>query len=187
MKIWKRNAVIATVLLFICAGVYLNWSYNNRQKTPDLTDTLNAEQVMGEATLQLEDAAEPVSLDTSAGPTDDYFAQMRLSRQSSRDSAVELLEETIAYDEGTTVGDTASQTLNRIVGAALSEAQIESLIIAKGFTDCVTYMADDTVSVAVSAPAEGLSTADVALISDVVTSQTDYDLSQVRVIEVKAQ
>ena len=45
MKIWKRNAVIATVLLFICAGVYLNWSYNNRQKTPDLTDTLNAEQV----------------------------------------------------------------------------------------------------------------------------------------------
>ena len=183
MKIWKRNAVIATVLLFICAGVYLNWSYNNRQKTPDLTDTLNAEQVMGEATLQLEDTAEPVSLDTSAGSTDDYFAQMRLSRQSSRDSAVELLEETIAYDEGTTVGDTASQTLNRI----LSEAQIESLIIAKGFTDCVTYMADDTVSVAVSAPAEGLSTADVALISDVVTSQTDYDLSQVRVIEVKAQ
>ena len=48
-------------------------------------------------------------------------------------------------------------------------------------------MPDDTVSVAVSAPAEGLSTADVALISDVVTSQTDYDLSQVRVIEVKAQ
>ena len=127
MKIWKRNAVIATVLLFICAGVYLNWSYNNRQKTPDLTDTLNAEQVMGEATLQMEDAAEPVSLDTSSGSTDDYFAQMRLSRQSSRDSAVELLEETIAYDEGTTVGDTASQTLNRIVGAALSEAQIESL------------------------------------------------------------
>ena len=185
MKIWKRNAVIATVLLFICAGVYLNWSYNNRQKTPELTDTLNAEQVMGEATLQMEDAAEPVSLD--AGSTDDYFAQMRLSRQSSRDSAVELLEETIAYDEGTTVGDTASQTLNRIVGAALSEAQIESLIVAKGFADCVTYMADGTVSVAVAAPAEGLSTADVALISDVVTSQTDYDLSQVRVIEVKAQ
>ena len=185
MKIWKRNAVIATVLLFICAGVYLNWSYNNRQKTPDLTDTLNAEQVMGETSLQLDDAAEPVSLEETS--TDDYFAQVRLSRQSSRDSAVELLEQTIAYDEGTAVGDTASQTLNRIVGTALSEAQIESLIIAKGFSACVTYMADDTVSVAVSAPAEGLSTADVALISDVVTSQTDYDLSQVRVIEVKAQ
>ena len=185
MKIWKRNAVIATVLLFICAGVYLNWSYNRKNAATDLTDTLNAEQVMGETTLQLSEA-EPVSLDTS-GSTDDYFAQVRLSRQASRDNAVELLEQTIAYDEGTAVGDTASQTLNRIVGTALSEAQIESLIIAKGFSDCVTYMADDTVSVAVSAPAEGLSTADVALISDVVTSQTDYDLSQLRVIEVKAQ
>ena len=71
MKIWKRNAVIATVLLFICAGVYLNWSYNNRQKTPDLTDTLNAEQVMGETSLQLNDAAEPVSLEETS--TDDYL------------------------------------------------------------------------------------------------------------------
>ena len=185
MKIWKRNAVIATVLLFICAGVYLNWSYNNRQKTPDLTDTLNAEQVMGEATLQLEDAAEPVSLDTSAGSTDDYFAQMRLSRQSSRDSAVELLEETIAYDEGTEVGEAACQTLNNIVGTALSEAQIESLVIAKGYDDCVTYINDGVVCVAVSAPAEGLSDADAALISDIVTSQTDYMLSQVRIIEVE--
>lgn len=185
MKIWKRNAVLATVLLFICAGVYLNWSYNNRQKTPDLTDTLNAEQVMGETTLQLEDAAEPVSLDVGNTSAEDYFAQVRLSRQASRDSAVNLLEETIAYDEGTAVGDTASQTLNRIVGTALSEAQIESLIIAKGFSDCVTYIADDTISVAVSAPAEGLSTADVALISDVVTSQADAQLSQIRVIEVK--
>ncbi len=185
MKIWKRNAVLATVLLFICAGVYLNWSYNQKQKPQDLTDTLNAEQVMGESTLQLEDAAEPVSLDDADASAADYFAQVRLSRQTSRDSAVELLEETIAYDEGTAVGDTASQTLNRIVGTALSEAQIESLIIAKGFSDCVTYIADDTISVAVSAPAEGLSTADVALISDVVTSQTDADLSQIRVIEVK--
>ena len=47
------------------------------------------------------------------------------------------------------------------------------------------YITDDTVSVAVAAPAEGLSEADAALISDVVCSQTDYPLSQVRIIEVK--
>ena len=85
MKIWKRNAVIATVLLFICAGVYLNWSYNNRQKTPDLTDTLNAEQVMGETSLQLNDAAEPVSLEETS--TDDYFAQVRLSPRATARSS----------------------------------------------------------------------------------------------------
>ena len=26
-KLWKRNAIVAVVLLFICVGVYLNWSY----------------------------------------------------------------------------------------------------------------------------------------------------------------
>lgn len=184
MKAWKRNAVIATVLVFICAGVYLNWSYNQKEKTPELTQTLSADQVMGETTMVIADASEEAEPAANMDAAD-YFAQVRLSRQESRDSAVELLEETIAYDEGTEVGEAACQTLNNIVGTALSEAQIESLVIAKGYDDCVTYINDGVVCVAVSAPAEGLSDADAALISDIVTSQTDYMLSQVRIIEVK--
>lgn len=182
MKLWKRNAVIATVLLFICAGVYLNWSYNQKNEPVDLTETLSAEQVMGEASLQIEPAQEV----SAAEQAQDYFAQLRLNRQSSRESAVELLEQTIAYDDESELSTGATQTLNDIVTTALSEAQIESLIIAKGFSDCVTYMADDVVSVAVSCSDAGLSNADVALISDVVTAQTGCSLSQVRVIEVKA-
>ena len=191
MKIWKRNAIIASVLLLVCAGVYLNWANTQKSQAQDLTQTLSAEQVMGEDTLvlsdgasALQDAAVEVSADDgqTAG---DYFAQVRLSRQESRDSAVELLEQTIAYDEGTQVGDTASQTLNEIVNTALSEAEIESLVIAKGYDDCVTYINDGVVCVAVSAPADGLTDVDAALISDIVTSQTAYNLSQVRIIEVK--
>ena len=26
-ELWKRNAVVATVLVFVCAAVYLNWRY----------------------------------------------------------------------------------------------------------------------------------------------------------------
>lgn len=185
MKIWKRNAVVATVLLFICAGIYLNWSYN-REQTPELTETLSAEQlpedsaaVMGTEQTQMMDSAQ-----SAAGA--EYFAQVRLSRQQSRDSAVELLEQTIAYDGESELGTSATQTLNTLVSTALHEAQIESLVIAKGYEDCVTYISDDTVCVAVSAPAEGLDEADVALISDVVTAQTACDLSQVRIVEVKS-
>ena len=163
MKIWKRNAIIASVLLLVCAGAYLNWSRAQKSDATDLTETLSAEQVMGEDTLVVNDGdgvqAEAVA--ASGG------------------------EQTIAYDEGTEVGETACQTLNTIVGTALSEAQIESLVIAKGYDDCVTYINDGVVCVAVSAPADGLSDADAALISDIVTSQTDYSLSQVRIIEVK--
>lgn len=190
MKIWKRNAIIASVLLLVCAGVYLNWSGRQAQTAQDLTQLLPAEQVMGSETLIVQDAqddtgAVPVSADSSSTSAADYFAQVRLSRQQTRDSAVELLEQTIAYDEGTEVGDTASETLGDIVGTALREAEIESLVIAKGYDDCVTYINDGVVCVAVSAPAEGLTDADAACISDIVTSQTDYTLPQVRIIEVK--
>ena len=190
MKIWKRNAIIASVLLLVCAGVYLNWSGRQPEQAQDLTETLSAGQVMGDDTLVIQDTdggagAVAVSAGTDDAATGDYFAQVRLSRQQTRDSAVELLEQTIAYDEGTEVGDTASETLGTIVGTALHEAEIESLVIAKGYDDCVTYINDGVVCVAVSAPADGLTDADAALISDIVTSQTDYSLSQVRIIEVK--
>ena len=187
MKIWKQNAIIASVLLLLCAGIYLNWAY--RQQPEDLTATLNAEQVLDDATLVMNASEQNLSTVTDVtepNAADDYFAQVRMSRQESRDSAVELLEQTIAYDEGTELAETAGQTLNGLVSTALSEAQIETLVIAKGYEQCVTYINDDIVSVAVSAPAEGLSESDVALISDIVTGQTNYNLSQVRIVEVKS-
>lgn len=186
MKNWKRNAVVAAVLVFVCAGVYLNWSYN-QQSTADLTETLDAQKVMGE-NLILSDGSDGLvetAGEESGTEVTDYFAEVRLSRQTARDDAVETLQETISYaGEGEDVSE-ASGELNEIVNTALEESQIESLIVAKGFEDCVAYMNEDNISVAVSAPAEGLSATDVAMISDIVTSQSDYTLSQIRVIEVK--
>ena len=71
-----------------------------------------------------------------------------------------------------------------IVQTALTEAQIESLIIAKGYTDCVAYMTNEGISVAVSAPEGGLQPADVAVIADIVMSQSDYLLTDIRIVEV---
>ena len=86
MKIWKRNAIIASVLLLVCAGAYLNWSRAQKSDATDLTETLSAEQVMGEDTLVVNDGdgvqAEAVAAsggEQTSGA--DYFAQVRLSRQ----------------------------------------------------------------------------------------------------------
>lgn len=184
MKNWKRNAVVAVVLVFVCAGIYLNWSYS-QSAAADLTDTLDAEKVMGEnLVLQGEEGLVAASGE-EPGTVSDYFASVRLSRQSARDSAVETLQETMAYAGEGEEAVEASGELNEIVNTALAESQIESLVIAKGYEDCVAYMGEDNISVAVSAPAEGLTQEDVALISDIVTAQSDYAISQIRVIEVK--
>ncbi len=191
MKNWKRSAVVAAVFVFVCAGIYLNWYYTKQEETPLLTDVLNDEQVLGEDTLVMAEQ-EDVLLETSTEgletPEDlggDSFASIRLSRQGARDAAIETLQETIAYAGGEDDSTTTSKQLEGIVEASLSEAQIESLVVAKGYADCVAYMTDDGISVAVAAPEEGLQETDVALISDIVTGQTDYEMSDIRIIEVQ--
>ncbi len=191
MKNWKRSAVVAAVFVFVCAGIYLNWYYTKQEETPPLTDVLNDEQVLGEDTLVMaeqEDLLLEASTEGLETPTDlsgDSFASIRLSRQGARDAAIETLQETIAYAGAEDDSTTTSKQLEGIVEASLSEAQIESLVVAKGYSDCVAYMTPDGISVAVAAPEEGLKETDVALISDIVTGQTDYELSDIRIIEVQ--
>ena len=109
---------------------------------------------------------------------------MRLSRQTARDEMVTMLQETIAYAEGADTTQT-NQKLEAIVADALAESQIESLVIAKGYRDCVAYISEDGISVAVASPAEGLTETDVSLLADIVLSQTDLPLSEVRIFGVE--
>lgn len=180
MKIWKKNLIAAAILVTVCAGIYANWLYTEEQTAAQLTDTLDVEKVMSDDTLLLEEDT-AVSADTTAT---DYFAAVRLSRQQARDSAVTLLQEAMAYSDQTKAAE-SSADLEEIVQTALTEAQIESLVIAKGYTDCVAYMSSDGISVAVAAPEGGLQQEDVAVIADIVMTQTNYALDDIRIVEVQ--
>jgi stage III sporulation protein AH len=187
MKVWKKNMVAAAVLVTVCAGIYVNWLYTEDQTTEALTQTLDAEKVMSEDMLTLSEdmaaiaAGEPVQTTAT-----DYFAAVRLSRQQARDSAVNLLQEAMAYTTAESTKDVESaMELEEIVQTALSEATIESLIIAKGYTDCVAYMSPEGISVAVASPEGGLQQADVSVIADIVLTQSEYSLDDIRVVEVQ--
>ena len=183
MKQWKKNLVAAAVLVTVCTGIYLNWLYTDQQTSADLTDTLDAEKVMSDELLSLSDDT-AVLAEGEANTATDYFAAVRLSRQQARDSALELLQEAMAYDDASKAAESSAQ-LEEIVQTALSEATIESLVIAKGYADCVAYMNADGVSVAVAAPEGGLQQADVAVIADIVMTQSAYSLDEIRVVEVQ--
>ena len=185
MKVWKKNVTAAAGLVGVCAGIYLNWMYTEGSAPASLTDTLDAEKEMDDSLLvmsteeaQLTAAGELQELDTAT----DYFAAVRLSRQEARDSAVNLLQEAMAYDSAP---EKTSQELEELVAVALSEAQIESLVVAKGYADCVAYMSNDGISVAVAAPETGLQQTDVAVITDIILTQSDYDLGEIRIVPVQ--
>ena len=171
MKKAKRNIIIAAVLVLVCAAVYLNWSYNasDESEPVDAADDANGAQTVG-----------------TQDSTDDYFAQARLARQTSRDEALSLLQTAAASESASQeTTDSAMDAIAAMAQWSMMETQIENLLIARDFADCVAYMTDDGVTVAVPAPAEGLSEADVARITETITAETDYDASQLRVIEIK--
>lgn len=185
MKTWKKNGIAAAILVTVCAGIYVNWLYTEDASAVALEDTLNAEKVMSEDTLILsQDAAALAAEQQLANTSTDYFAAVRLSRQEARDSAINLLEEAMAYSDSSKAAESSAQ-LEDIVATALSEAQIESLVVAKGYADCVAYMTNEGISVAVAAPEGGLQESDVAVIADIVMSQSSYGLSDIRIVEVQ--
>lgn len=185
MKVWKKNMVAAAVLVTVCAGIYVNWLYAGENTASSLVDTLDTEKVMSDDAIVLsEDMAAIAAGEDVQTTASDYFAAVRLSRQQARDSAVNLLQEAMAYDVSSKEAESAME-LEDIVQTALSEAQIESLVIAKGYADCVAYMSGEGISVAVAAPEGGLQQQDVAVIADIVIQQSAYTMDDIRVVEVQ--
>ena len=181
MKKWKKNLIAVALLAIVCGGIFVNWYYTKDKSAVNLTDTLDADKILSADLLVMSDAT---ALDAEVSNTAaDYFAAVRLSRQEARDNAVTLLQEAMAYSDDAQSAQSNAQ-LEEIVQTALCEAQIESLIIAKGYTDCVAYISSDGISVAVSAPEGGLQKSDVAAIADVVLSQSEYKMDDIRVVEV---
>lgn len=189
MKVWKRNAVIAAVLLFVCAAVYVNWMYEKKE-AESLTsgDELISDVSLLSAPVE---EAEPVSAEPElptpmSAEAQEYFASARLTRQEGRDSALELLQEAAAFAETDEEADydSVSEGIQTLANYAIKESEIEALITAKGYADCVAMMSEDALTIIVSAPETGLQTQDVAKITDIATANTGYEASLLRIIEV---
>ena len=181
-KTWKKNLVAAAVLLTVCGGIYANWVYGQDQVVSDLTDTLDESKILSQDKLVMADGT--LNDSNTVNTMTDYFAAVRLSRQEARDNAVSLLQEAMAYGSDGEQQESSAQ-LDKIVQTALCEAQIESLIIAKGYADCVAYMSDTGISVAVASPEGGMQSDDVAVIADIVITQSGFGMDDIRVVEVQ--
>ena len=175
-QVWKKRAVVVSVLLLVCAAVYMNWRYtDNIQK--------NAGKTLGQTTLVSSQDGEKGQEPAAAPAEDDYFATARLSRKQARDNAINMLKDA-STDENAdqSVLNEASETLQVLASYTVAESQIENLVTAKGYVDCVAFMGAESVSVVVDDP-DGLDATDVARIMDIVVQETGYEPTQIKVLE----
>lgn len=202
MSVWKRNAVVVAIVLFVGAAVYLNWSYNNQSAEGGGTDGENGGKLLGQSTLvNGEDKNPSASAQPSApaegehqesgspsgnGTSTGYFASARLNRQQARDSALELLQQA-AGDESAqqTMIDEANASIQAMAAFTMSEAKVENLVTAKGYGDCVCFINENSASVVVSSTADGLSENDVTKIMEIVKEETGLKAGSITVIETE--
>lgn len=188
MKVWKRNAVVVAIVVFVGAAVYLNWSYN-RQSTGQEENSDSGKLLGQSALVSAEDDGTGGASDgdqTEVKTTTGYFASARLNRQQARDSALELLQKAAADEKADqAMVDEANASIQAMAACTMSEAQVENLVTAKGYGDCVCFIGDNSASVVVSSTEDGLGETDIAKITEIVQEQTGLSPQNIKIIEAE--
>ncbi len=191
MGLWRRNAVVGAIVLFVCVAVYLNWNYEQQAgKTLGQAELVGAETT--DPLLEGAVATEETPMEgeteeeTATSTVSDYFATAKLNRQQARDTALTLLQDAMSGDNvNEAMQEEANAAIQTMADYTVTEAQIENLVVAKGYADCVAFIGEQSLSLAVAQPEGGITDQDTAKILDVVMQSTDFTAAQIKIIEVE--
>ena len=177
LKLNKKAVISAVAVLILGVAVLLNFllvpgggikEAGSRLKTKlDLSDV--------SAAVEKKEMEEESS-------EKDAFSEMNLTRKRSRDEALEVLN-TVALSD-TAVESVKTDAMNEIEQIAKdieSEANIESLVKAKGFEQCVAVVNGDSASIIIKT--DGLLQNEVAQISEIVYKQAGVRPEDLKIIE----
>lgn len=152
----KKQIIIAALVTVLGLAVFVNWyCTENGVKLPGFSS---------EKTEQRDSAAEYVNGLTE----EEYFASVRLTRDSTRDKAMEELKAVIASaGEDNSAAENTAKTIENLNNEAKMESDIESLVSGKTGSECVAVISENTVDVVV--PDNILNDSNVLTISDVIS------------------
>lgn len=186
-----KPLILAACALVVGLSVYADWSYSNKSSQSggyiyNSAVTGEKSKILGEATYVGATPESVTSDDTSTAlsvqPQDSYFASAAYERQRSRDESLELLQTVV--DSSESMPDAKNKALEdmaAIASAMEAETNIETLIRAKGFDDCICVIGSEDVNVVVKTA--GLLTYEVAQIREIVMNELDIPVEKIKIIE----
>lgn len=138
----------------------------------DIKDILESNEEKTEEVLNQELSAKNIN----------HFVEYRLSRDKLRASSIDRLNEIINNSNtNENIVREAQEEIIDIGRISEQELQIESLIKSKGFEDALVFLTDKDVKVIVSS--EELGEQDMVKILDVLKSETDYDMNDIKIMK----
>lgn len=171
-KIGSKNLIIICAVLLIGTAIGINYILYV-DESEGFTDV--------DIDLDGTDFDETLNNDPNAS---DYFSQTILSRQQARDEALEVLQ-TVAKSEAALpeAVESALSSMAQIAKDIENESNIETLIEAKGFEQCIAVINDGKATVIVET--DGLLASEVAQINEIVYSQAGILPTDLKIIEKK--
>lgn len=161
----KLRWVILSLSVILCAALFINWD-----KIADFKQSEKAENLTGGETY--------VS-------GENYFESARYSRDQVRAETVAALTEVVNNEKSDeTSRKNAENDISSYAKASETESKIESLVVAKGFSDCVAFVGTDNVSIVVEDPVDA---ENAAKIIDIAVSETGFSSSAVKIIELNSE
>lgn len=180
-KSGKRNLIIACAVILIGAAVWVNWLFFSDDGKGDGYTYSGSTGMSGE----LDNSKNPTSGDeqeSSAETVDSYFSTVQVSRQRARDEALEVLNAVINNENATDeVKAEAVAEISKLSLEMQQEADIESMIVSKGFDQCVAVINGNTASIVVKCDGE-LTPIELAKINTVVYEQTGIEPVNITIV-----
>ena len=198
MKYGKRQLILASLVLALGAAVYLNWQFAGTGVAVDGESSSETSSALGAAQLVNNNYVETVSdgVESASGevsgqeaePTQgevseaaEKLSDARMTRQTARDEAVELLGDILNDAESdSAVKEAAVSEASAIAQNILKETNIESLVAAKGFSECVAYINGDTCTIVVNGDMEDAQNA--LIVRDIAATETGFSADQIKII-----
>ena len=199
-----RRATAITLAAALVVAVYLNWQYART----DVSLQEDAVTVSAAAETQAEPAAEVVTdgLMTEAEAVSSagknygeaqlvsvandsgakFFEEARLKRQKAHDAALDTIQKTLKSSSlSAEEKKTYAQELTGNLEDLHAENEIETLVKAKGFADCLCFLQSGRADLTVMTAGDALTAAQVAQIRDIVLSKSSVTAQNITVVEVK--
>lgn len=198
-----RRATAVTLTAALVIAVYLNWQYARadpigtdeavQMTAAEVEEPIPAGTVLDALPTEAEaesgvsrnyGEAQLVSVANDSGAQ--FFDQARLKREKAHDEALDTIRKTLKssslsaqekkeYTEQMTAG---LEDLN-------AENEIETLIRAKGFADCLCFLQSGRADLTVMTSGQPLTAAQVAQIRDIVLRKSTVSAQNITVVEVK--
>ena len=187
-RIGRRNLIIAGAVLMIGLAVALNWVFFTADNSGGDGFDYNASAGMSTnygTTLNPGEVGTDNTLTGNTDSTDNYFSSVEVSRQRARDEALEVLNAVVENDKADeAVKAEALKEIQTIAKEMEQEANIESLLVSKGFAQCVAVISGDSANVVVQYDGE-LQNAQLAQINAAVYEQAGIEPINITIVHKK--